>query len=480
MVDERRGLLDLPSLISDELLSRVPGLKEAFRAVDSALQLWFPTTTIATGPMRAVHIASSLAINDFVDLLADLLAGRGRSAVRALRNLFEHLISVLDFGASPLAQQRFIEHRAITEQTAAALTFELDRLLDDERRAEVRRLRKLGKGSARAAAKAIRDYGAGFKRGWAAETLSERAARHGLAGEYEIYRLSSAVLHGSSGGAIGTVFGSAGDRRRSIHRLGPALQLCPISYLKGIAYFKRIVMEIQAIDSSDEVAQRAQPLLVALEGMDGLWGDYRRAVLELDVDLFATAIPVPTLLTVLAFERDGTISWWLWNLASRFHAGGDLGLIWGADTRGRMHGSACPGRETGLADGPESGCEERHPVGEQYPESFPVGSAGPPGVSAAGGAGRRDRAAGVLRGWVAAGPGRAGHGAGPGPVAGVGPVAAGVGGARSGQDPAGSGVLVGVRWGLPGGSGGGPGAAGGVRAGGLGPDGVPAGRPPGR
>lgn len=62
MVDERRGLLDLPSLISDELLSRVPGLKEAFRAVDSALQLWFPTTTIATGPMRAVHIASSLAI----------------------------------------------------------------------------------------------------------------------------------------------------------------------------------------------------------------------------------------------------------------------------------------------------------------------------------------------------------------------------------------------------------------------------------
>jgi hypothetical protein len=317
MVDERRGLLDLPSLISDELLSRVPGLKEAFRAVDSALQLWFPTTTIATGPMRAVHIASSLAINDFVDLLADLLAGRGRSAVRALRNLFEHLISVLDFGASPLAQQRFIEHRAITEQTAAALTFELDRLLDDERRAEVRRLRKLGKGSARAAAKAIRDYGAGFKRGWAAETLSERAARHGLAGEYEIYRLSSAVLHGSSGGAIGTVFGSAGDRRRSIHRLGPALQLCPISYLKGIAYFKRIVMEIQAIDSSDEVAQRARPLLVALEGMDGLWGDYRRAVLELDVDLLATAIPVPTLLTVLAFERDGTISWWLWNLVGK-------------------------------------------------------------------------------------------------------------------------------------------------------------------
>lgn len=51
-------------------------------------------------------------------------------------------------------------------------------------------------------------------------------------------------------------------------------------------------------------------------------------------------------------------------LASRFHAGGDLGLVWGADTRGRMHGSACPGRETGLADGPESGCEERHPIGE--------------------------------------------------------------------------------------------------------------------
>lgn len=66
-------------------------------------------------------------------------------------------------------------------------------------------------------------------------------------------------------------------------------------------------MEIQAIDSSDEVAQRAWPLLVALEGMDGLWGDYRRAVLELDVDLLATAIPVPTLLTVLAFERDGTM-----------------------------------------------------------------------------------------------------------------------------------------------------------------------------
>jgi hypothetical protein len=117
--------------------------------------------------------------------------------------------------------------------------------------------------------------------------------------------------------------------------------------------------------------------------------------------------------------------------------------------------------------------QERHSAGEAYRR--PPWSSSPPDQSDC----RRRWVGGPVRGG-AAGRDRRRGGAGPGTVGRVGGVAQAAGGARSGEGGAGSGDHAGRRRGLPSGPGRVEGSAGGVRAGGLGPDGVPAGGHPGR
>jgi len=308
---------DTGATVYDVLLERVVGLDRALEAVHAAMGLWFASVTIWTATRRAPHISASLAANDFADLTDHLVMGQGRSAIRGVRNLFEHLVNILDSIELPALEQRFLDHRAVTEQVAAGLTFELGRLEGVENKREATRLRNLKNDSRSPISDALAEYGFRFKRDWTNQTLSDRATHHGLADDYELYRLTSAVLHGSSGGAIGTVFQVSQPDGPAVHRLGPALQLCPLAYLQGVSYFRKIVRAIRSIDNRNELSVRSEPILDALDRMDGLWTDYRRVILKLDAELLANAVPIPPLQTVLAVERDGRYSWWIWDLNTK-------------------------------------------------------------------------------------------------------------------------------------------------------------------
>lgn len=308
---------DTAATVYDVILERVVGLDRALEAVHAAMGLWFPSVTMWTANRRAPHISASLAANDFADLTDHLVTGQGRSAIRGVRNLFEHLVNILDFVELPLLEQRFFDHRAVTQQVAAGLTIELDRLEGVEGKREATRLRNLKNDSRVAASDALAEYGPRYKREWTNQTLSDRATHHGLADDYNLYRLTSAVLHGSSGGAIGTVFQVSQRDGPAVHRLGPALQLCPLAYLQGISYFRKIVQALRSINPRNDLSARSEPILDALDQMDGLWVDYRRAILKLDAELLANAVPIPPLQTVLALERNGRYSWWIWDLNTK-------------------------------------------------------------------------------------------------------------------------------------------------------------------
>jgi len=204
----------------------------------------------------------------------------------------------------------------IVEQVAAGLRFEADMLDGEERADEEERIRALDLASKPAAAAAVKTYGKKYPSNWAVGSLYDRATRHGLGPDYEVYRLTSSVLHGAAGGALGMIR-KVHDDGTTVHRLGPALALCPLAYLRGLTYHQLTVQALVDSNERPDVAERAVPLLNALDTALHLWPEYRRAVLALDEEMWATAKPVSTLMTVLALERDGTASWWLWDLITR-------------------------------------------------------------------------------------------------------------------------------------------------------------------
>lgn len=307
------SMLSSSQVLADEIASRVPGLWDAFDSIGVALRVWFPTTNTAFGHAQAQHVTSSLASNDLLDLLTELLSGRGRPAARSMRNLFEHLITMLDVTSDSATGERFLAHRPLVRQVEAELEFEWRALSGNERKAEQHRLRKLARDTKAEADAAVQLYGRGFSRRWAALSLRDRAAVHGYDPDYAVYQLTSAVLHGSAGGALGTVQRNANDDD-DVHRLGPALALCPLSYLRGLTYYRATVQRLVDHNGRRDVFERAEPLLVAIDEALALWPSYRREVRGLDKKLWESALPITSLLSVLVFDRAGFTSWYLWDL----------------------------------------------------------------------------------------------------------------------------------------------------------------------
>lgn len=63
-----------------------------------------------------------------------------------------------------------------------------------------------------------------------------------------------------------------------------------------------------------DVFERAEPLLVAIDEALALWPSYRREVRALDKELWESALPITSLLSVLVLDRAGFTSWYLWDL----------------------------------------------------------------------------------------------------------------------------------------------------------------------
>lgn len=247
------------------------------------------------------------AANDFLDLISDICRGRGRPALRAARSLYEVLITLHDIIDSPEAAERYSRHRFVVLQQLATLDLGENLLPKKHRSAALHAKKKLLKKYEQDFDQALRDYGPGFKRGWATSDLYSRGSRFGLSGEYEFYRLASGILHVSSGGGIGLVSEISGQ---IIHRQGPALELCPLAFLYGVWFFRAFVARL----GSDLGGPRHEELEEHLAMCLGYWAEYRRGIRKIDASLWPADPEPPSVLPVLAFASLPQVRrWYLWD-----------------------------------------------------------------------------------------------------------------------------------------------------------------------
>jgi hypothetical protein len=306
-VDTRGSPLEAPARFADILFDSLP---EAHRRLDECLtQLgllvrnYFP----AIEHNHAAATIANQAFNDFVDLSYDLLTCRGRPALRAARALFEHMINYLDVTMDPEAQRRYETHHAVAAQVEADAAIGLNRLIGDEAKAARHTLRKLSRESKLQYEEALGLYGSGFRARWARSDLRDRANRHGLDHEYSFYRLASMVLHGSAGGARGTL---SAAYFAPVHRTGPALQLCPPAYLKGLSYFRTFIEHAGAIAPEGTTNRVIDALTNAL----ALWPEYRRVLIALDDRTWPKKAPAGPM-ALMAISRHNRRRWYYWDPA---------------------------------------------------------------------------------------------------------------------------------------------------------------------
>jgi Family of unknown function (DUF5677) len=306
-IDARRSPLEAPDRFADILSDSLPEvhtrLDECLTQLGLLVRNYFPA-------MEHNHAAATIAnqaFNDFVDLCYDLLTCRGRPALRVSRALFEHLVNYVDVTTYPEAQQRYEAHHAVAAQVEADAAIGLNRLVGDEAKAARHTLRKLGHESKLQYEEALARYGSTFRARWAQSDLRDRANRHGLGHEYDFYRLASMVLHGSAGGARGTL---SAAYFAPVHRTGPALQLCPPAYLIGLSYFRTFTEHAGALTPEGTTGRVIDALTDAL----ALWPEYRRVLITLDDRTWPKKAPAGPM-ALMAISRHNRRRWYYWDPA---------------------------------------------------------------------------------------------------------------------------------------------------------------------
>lgn len=227
--------------VSEEIAQRAAQTIEASAQAVQAAASFVDFVHRSTREYDALKVIVAQATNDFLDLLFDVLHGRGRPALRGARSLVELLITERDVLGSPEIAARYMDQRWIGARLESSLSIEVEELSAKDRKAEEHRLRKLGRDTAQEYGKALAKYGPSFNRQWHPVPLRTRAERYGLAEDYDFYRLASLVLHGASGGVLGLKTEIAGQ---IVHRTGLALSLCPLAFLQGIQMFDQIVKQV--------------------------------------------------------------------------------------------------------------------------------------------------------------------------------------------------------------------------------------------
>lgn len=291
-----------PGWTQEELRRRVPEAFEYARHVAKSIPPFVSLIHSSDEDNEALHVITTQAVNDFLDLLFDALNGRGRPALRSARSLFELLIAARDVGGSSDLSSRYLDQRWIAARLESTLDLELNELPGRDRKAEEHRLRKLAREAVPRYETVIDRYGSGFTRQWHPLSLKDRADNYGLSHDYDFYRLASMVLHGSAGGLLGLRAEVGGQM---VYRTGLALTLCPIALLQGLRFFDRLVRFLGARGGPG-----TSELRTALRGLRGTWPRYRRAVLALDRQIWPE-VPVPGVMLFVAVDRAGNADWWL-------------------------------------------------------------------------------------------------------------------------------------------------------------------------
>lgn len=286
--------------IRDQVIRECPAIPEATEGLMRAMPA-FVDALHAEGT-EALSAAVSQAINDLVDLLHDVLLGRGRSAIRSARSLYELLVTVYDITGSAEDAQRYVDHKSILKHQEWLLDLPESALRGNDRKAEAHRRKKLQRSAAVPYERAIKKYGSSFQRGWAGNDLASRAADHHLEGFYPFYKLASGLLHGSAGGILGQHRVIDG---RGVHRVGPAIEIASTALIYGLTFFELILERMETVIDPQLVAEMSQVIV----DWKRLWPDLRKVLQNIDRDLWPDHPPIHSVL-LMVWNPGGVIEWY--------------------------------------------------------------------------------------------------------------------------------------------------------------------------
>ena len=285
--------------VQAQIAEKLPEHGQAVTAIRKELGAY--VSLVHSSANRGVNLLTAQTANDFNDLLADIGIGRGRPAIRGLRSIFESLISMLDIASGDNdAADRYEEHYAVVMYQAAIMKAGLTGLTGNDLRAERHRRRKHQRKYKKAHDDTIAKRGASFRRGWTDESLQTRAAHHGYANDYDLYRVLSSSIHVSAGGAQGV---ERLYNETPVYRFGPDLLNCPMALNEGLRYFRLFV---EALARHTSIA--AERLIGTIATLETLSGKYRKLVYRIDRDLWPDDIPIG-MIVVRALLPDGNRKW---------------------------------------------------------------------------------------------------------------------------------------------------------------------------
>lgn len=295
--DEHPGIDPWPVDIRDRLDERTARSLGYFQFVIAAAAPDLPRWNTGAAGMVLNH-----ALNDILALISDVVEGHGRSAARAARAMFEHLINYADVTSSEESADRYVSHRYVTESLIAqrVLYFRSQGKRATPQPTKVQKtLRRSSLGPLK---EAINKYGAGFQRGYTPVTLKVRAERFGFAEAYDGYKILSGVMHGAAGGILGTQDTINGYL---VNRTGPDLRLAGIAYVEGLTWWCQLIERVVKRGATS----RIEMLLEASHDLREAWPQLMDALDQLDRELWPK-VPPPPVTTVLALYPNG-VRWYV-------------------------------------------------------------------------------------------------------------------------------------------------------------------------
>ena len=253
----------------------------------------------------AVSAFINNAANDWVDLMYDCIHGRGRTAIRSARSLFESSLVAQQLVHDQGLCSRYLDHQAITAM--GMIDFDPTVALrqgNDQRSAGHARKKALRFWKPKADA-ALTKYGSGFRRQWDSQSVRARAEAAGRLGEYEGFRVASATVHASSGALFGTV-GTYRENFR-VHRVGPNVSAVSTALAYALDPFQIILSAIRPFAEGP-----VDQLVAHLEEVRRVWPAFNQVMAEIDAGIWPSSPPEH--LVVLALVTPvSTWTYWLFD-----------------------------------------------------------------------------------------------------------------------------------------------------------------------
>ncbi|MFC6155865.1 DUF5677 domain-containing protein [Kribbella jiaozuonensis] len=292
---------DLPALIAEQVPMLDGAVHVAIRSQTALVSLILADTPTHKAP----KLIFTQAVNDLIDLLAEIQSGRGRAAIRTSRALIEHAINLHTVTVDLQQAQRYLEHLDLGKALMLELEIGAD-LLDRRSKSQYRHsLKRVGRGARQRFEQARANWGSGFSRGWSNQSLATRAARYDLDHLYEYYRLTSLVTHGSAGGILGSIRDHH-EGEISTYRTGQSLELAPVALHIGIVAYMDALTALAGLREDLDV----EDYMLGVGVLVNVWPEYYKALTRIDSKIWPKKPGLPPQ-AVFAISRSGRRRWYL-------------------------------------------------------------------------------------------------------------------------------------------------------------------------